>query len=63
MKAGTNIRKTRKGHREILSVSIPVSLYDKLIAVCEIYDMNRSAVVSSAIRDYLVSLGMKVGER
>lgn len=55
--------KTRKGDREIISVSLPVSLYEKMEDVCDHYHMNRSAMVSSAIRDYLVSLGVTVGEQ
>ena len=55
--------KTRKGDREIISVSLPVSLYEKVEEVCDHYHMNRSAMVSSAVRDYLVSLGVTVGEQ
>ena len=54
---------TRKGDREIISVSLPVSLYEKVEEVCDHYHMNRSAMVSSAVRDYLVSLGVTVGEQ
>ena len=55
--------KTRKGDREIISVSLPVSLYEKMEDVCDHYHMNRSAMVSSAVRDYLTSLGVVVGEQ
>lgn len=55
--------KTRKGDREIISVSLPVSLFEKMEEVCDHYNMNRSAMVSSAIRDYLGSLGVVVGEQ
>ena len=55
--------KTRKGDREIISVSLPVSLFEKMEEVCDHYHMNRSAMVSSAIRDYLGSLGVVVGEQ
>ena len=55
--------KTRKGDREIISVSLPVSLYEKMEEVCDHYHMNRSAMVSSAVRDYLGSLGVVVGEQ
>ena len=55
--------KTRKGDREIISVSLPVSLYEKMEEVCDHYHMNRSAMISSAVRDYLGSLGVVVGER
>lgn len=54
---------TRKGDREIISVSLPVSLFEKMEEVCDHYHMNRSAMVSSAIRDYLGSLGVVVGEQ
>ena len=54
---------TRKGDREIISVSLPVSLFETMEEVCDHYHMNRSAMVSSAIRDYLVSLGATVGEQ
>lgn len=55
--------KTRKGDREIISVSIPVSLYEKMEDVCDHYHMNRSAMIASAVRDYLCSLGVVVGEQ
>jgi len=55
--------KTRKGDREIISVSLPVSLYEKMEDVCDHYHMNRSAMVSSAVKDYLESLGVVVGEQ
>lgn len=54
---------TRKGDREIISVSLPVSLYEKMEEVCDHYHMNRSAMISSAVRDYLGSLGVVVGEQ
>ena len=55
--------KTRKGDREIVSVSLPIEVFDKMEEVCTHYNMNRSAMVSSAIADYLRSLGIRVGER
>ena len=55
--------KTRKGDREIISVSLPVSLYEKMEDVCDHYHMNRSAMVSSAVKDYWESLGVVVGEQ
>ena len=55
--------KTRKGDREIISVSLPLHVYDAMEEVCDHYNMNRSAMVSSAISDYLKKLGIKVGER
>lgn len=55
--------KTRKGDREIISVSLPLPLYDAMQEVCEHYNMNRSSMIASAIADYLRTLGIKVGER
>lgn len=55
--------KTRKGDREIISVSIPLEVFDKMQEVCDHYDMNRSSMVTSAVVDYLRKLGVKVGER
>ena len=55
--------KTRKGDREIISVSLPLPVYDAMMEVCEHYNMNRSSMVASAIADYLRSLGFKVGEK
>ena len=57
------LSKTRKGDREIVSVSLPIDLYDKMQEVCEHYNMNRSSMIASAIADYLRGLGVKVGER
>ena len=54
--------KTRKGDREIVSVSLPLPVYDAMEEVCDHYNMNRSAMVASAIADYLQKLGIKVGE-
>ena len=62
MQDGINVSKTRKGDREIISVSLPVSLYDAMEEVCVHFNMNRSAMVSRAVADYLKSLGVKVGE-
>ena len=55
--------KTRKGEREIISVSLPLPVYDAMEKVCDHYNMNRSAMVANAIADYLRSLGFKVGEK
>lgn len=59
MKDETN---SKTATREIISVSLPVQIYDLLEEVCDHYHMNRSALVASAIADYLRSLGLKVGE-
>lgn len=56
------VSKTRKGDREIISISLPVSLYEKMQEVCDHYNMNRSALIASAISDYLRELGLRVGE-
>ncbi len=55
--------KTRKGDREIISVSLPIPVYDALQEVCDHYNMNRSSMIASAIRDYLRDFGIKVGEQ
>lgn len=54
--------KTRKGDREIISVSLPIALYEAMGEVCEHYNMNRSAMIASAISDYLQTLGKRVGD-
>ena len=60
MQDGTS--KTRKGDREIISVSLPIAVYEAMEAVCDHYDMNRSAMIARAISEYLQALGKKVGE-
>ena len=55
--------KTRKGDREIISVSLPLEVYDKMVELCDHYNMNRSAMIASAIANYLREMGMRVGER
>lgn len=57
------ISKTRKGDREIISVSLPIDVYDKMIELCEHFNLNRSAMIASAISNYLREMGMRVGER
>ena len=57
------ISKTRKGDREIISVSLPLEVYDKMQEVCDHYNMNRSSMIASAIANYLRSLGVRIGER
>ena len=44
--------KTRKGDREIISVSLPLELFDRMQEVCDHYNMNRSSMVASAIAEY-----------
>lgn len=55
--------KTRKGDREIISVSLPLEVFDKLQELCDHYDLNRSSLIASAIAEYLRSFGLRVGER
>ena len=57
------ISKTRKGDREIISVSLPLEVFDKMEELCEHYNMNRSAMIASAIANYLREMGIRVGER
>lgn len=63
MQDGQTISKTRKGDREIISVSLPLEVYDKMEELCDHFNMNRSAMVASAISNYLREMGMRVGER
>ena len=53
METGNRNTTTRRADREIISVSLPVSLYERFKRLCESESLNRSAVVSAAIRDYL----------
>lgn len=55
--------KTRKGDREIISVSLPIAVYDKMEELCDHFNMNRSAMVATAITNYLRDMGLRVGER
>lgn len=54
--------KTRKGDREIISVSLPIAVYEAMEEVCDHYNMNRSSMIARAISDYLQTLGKRVGE-
>lgn len=63
MQDGKTISKTRKGDREIISVSLPLEVYDKMEELCDHFNMNRSAMVSTAIANYLRDMGLRVGER
>lgn len=63
MQDGKTISKTRKGDREIISVSLPLKVYDKMQELCEHYNINRSSMVASAIAQYLRDFGIRVGER
>lgn len=55
--------KNSKGNRVIISVSLPFALNEKLEELIDHYGLNRSAVIASAIRDYLSEFGLKVGEK
>lgn len=55
--------KTRKGDREIISVSLPLEVYDKMQDLCDHYNINRSSMIASAIAQYLREFGIRVGER
>lgn len=55
--------KTRKGEREIISVSLPLPVYDAMQEVCDHYNMNRSSMIASAIAEYLRKLGIRIGEQ
>lgn len=64
MRSGNDNRtSTHKGDREIISVSLPVSLYDSMQELCEHYNINRSAMIAKAIKSYLADFGIKVGEK
>lgn len=45
--------KTRKEGRQIVSVSLPLPVYDALQELSDRYSMNRSALIAKAISDYL----------
>lgn len=63
MRTGDKISKTRKGDREIISVSLPLEVYEKMQELCDHYNINRSSMVASAIAQYLRDLGIRVGDR
>ena len=54
---------TRKGDRQIITVSLPLEVFDKMQELCDHYNMNRSAMIASAIANYLREMGVRVGER
>ena len=63
MQTGDKISKTRKGDREIISVSLPLPVYDAMQELCDHYNINRSSMIASAIAQYLRDFGIRVGER
>lgn len=62
MKVGTK-EKTRKGQRQIISVSISLPVFDALERAGELYNLNRSDFINGAISDRLAKIGVKVGEK
>lgn len=46
--------------RQVISVSLPALLYDKLNEVVDHYNINRSEFIARAIRDRLAELGVTV---
>ena len=61
MKDGTKA-KTRKGQRQIVSVSLSLPVADALERLGLDYNINRSDFINRAIADKLNRLGYKVGE-
>ena len=61
MKDGTK-NKTRKGDRQIVSVSLPIPVFEQLETICDHYSCNRSDLVAKAIASYVREFGLKVGE-
>lgn len=53
METGNRNTTTRRADREIISISLPVALYERFKLLCDQESLNRSAVIASAIRDYL----------
>ena len=51
-----------KNGRQIISVSLPASLYDALMEVVDHYNLNRSDFIARAIRDRLKELGVSVSD-
>lgn len=58
MKTGNN---SRKGDRQIVSVAIPVTVYETLTLVVEHFNISRSELITRAIRAYLHDLGAVIG--
>lgn len=46
--------------RQVISVSLPAPLFDKLNKVVDHYNINRSEFIARAIRDRLAELGVTV---
>lgn len=54
--------RSRLVDREVITVSLPVRLFDILEETCDRFSCNRSALIANAVRDYLEKLGVRVGE-
>ena len=61
MKDGTK-NKTRKGQRQIVSVSLTLPVSEALERLELQFKINRSGFINDAIAEQLNSLGVKVGE-
>lgn len=61
MKDGTK-NKTRKGQRQIVSVSLTLPVSEALERLELQFKINRSGFINDAIAEKLNSLGVKVGE-
>lgn len=61
MKDGTK-NKTRKGQRQIVSVSLTLPVSEALERMELQFKINRSGFINDAIAEKLNSLGVKVGE-
>ena len=61
MKDGTK-NKTRKGQRQIVSVSLTLPVFEALEKLELQFNFNRSGFINDAIAEKLNNLGVKVGE-
>ena len=61
MKDGTK-NKTRKGQRQIASVSLTLPVSEALEKLELQFNINRSGFINDAIAEKLNNLGVKVGE-
>ena len=61
MKDGTK-NKTRKGQRQIVSVSLTLPVSEALEKLELQFNINRSGFINEAIAEKLNNLGVKVGE-
>ncbi len=61
MKDGTKT-KTRKGQRQIVSVSLTLPVSEALEKLELQFNINRSGFINDAIAEKLNNLGVKVGE-